>query len=186
MSYLIRILKIGDSHSGFGYNARSLLPMTKERAIIKAKQYINWAEIAERKSKEIYNSFDSDPNSKDLSFWTQPAYNTSRGRSFQREREQLRSKIGKSIEFDDKAKRFREKAANLMGFANRNKGDAEREREKMRQLFNKKYHVGDRLKHWSKEVEILKIHKLSASIMHVWNGMKSSAPKHLLYTENIR
>jgi len=101
--------------------------MTKERAKIKAAKYLEWALAAESKSAELtkhwyaqYGNFD----------WTQPIL---RGHHSQRRHERIYEHrdayYTKLNELEAKAKSHREKAENLMLFANRNKGDADKRRE---------------------------------------------------------
>jgi len=92
--------------------------MTKDRARIKSAQYIEWAQKAEVKSKEIYANWYAQYKDFD---WTQPIL---RGHHSQRRHEKVYERKNaihlKVKELDDKAKRFREKAENLLIFANTN------------------------------------------------------------------
>ncbi len=101
--------------------------MTKDRARAKSIKYIEWAEKAEAKSKAIHERFSADFKDFD---WTQPIL---LGHHSQRRHQKIyerRDNMHRTInELDAKAKRFREKAENLLIFANTNKGDAERKRE---------------------------------------------------------
>lgn len=155
--------------------------MTKDRARKKAELYVKWADNAEQKSKEILATFQRDYGQFD---WTEPI---KRGHHSQRRHEKVfehrDSVMRKSIELDEKAKRFREKAENLLIFANTNKGDAEKKREEKRSLFDEKYKVGDKMFHWGHEIVITKINKKSASFIYK-NGTKSSEEKSRLYREN--
>ncbi len=101
--------------------------MTKERALIKSKKYLEWAEKAEQKAKSIYHNWCEQYKDFD---WTQPIL---RGHHSQKRHEKIyerRNTIHTKVqELEQKAKRLREKATNLEMFANRNKGDAERARD---------------------------------------------------------
>lgn len=105
--------------------------MTKERAKVKAGMYLEWADKAEAKSKELLETFHTQYKDFD---WTQPILI---GHHSQRRHEKVfehrDSVMRRSIELDAKAKRFREKAENLLQFANTNKGDAERKRQAKRE-----------------------------------------------------
>lgn len=119
--------------------------MTKERARVKAEQYLDWAERAEKKAQDIEALLNSTSEMKDWNFWTQPIHNNAGGRSLQRRKEQLRSKMVKVVELQEKAKRHREKAENLQRFANTNKGDAERKRQTLRDELDSVLKIGDRV-----------------------------------------
>lgn len=114
--------------------------MNKDRARQKAEKYFEWADKAEAKAKEIYDGFKS--TYKDFD-WTQPIL---RGHHSQRRHEKVferrDSVMRKSIELEEKAKRFREKANNLLHFANTNKGDAERKRQVIREQADLLVRVG--------------------------------------------
>lgn len=116
--------------------------MTKDAARIKAAKYLLWAEGHEKKSHELYEAFQRDHKDFD---WTQPIL---RGHHSQRRHEKIferrDSMMRKTIEHDAIAKRMREKAENLMIFANTNKGDAEARREAQRTLADKAFEKGGR------------------------------------------
>lgn len=137
--------------------------MTKDRAKIKAAQYLEWAQKAEAKSKEIYANWNAQYKDFD---WTQPIL---RGHHSQKRHEKIyerRDTMHRKInELDAKAKRFREKADNLLRFANTNKGDAERKREAQRQLADSKVSVGTQVYDYSfGSGKILKINKKTYTI----------------------
>ena len=131
--------------------------MTKERAKAKAEKYLEWAGKAEAKSKQLYDTFQSQYKDFD---WTQPIL---RGHHSQRRHEKVyerrNSMMTKTIELDAKAKRYREKAENLFAFANRNKGDAEKRREVQRQELDKYIKVGDVIVTMYGDKEVLKVNK---------------------------
>lgn len=120
--------------------------MTKDRARVKAGLYLEWADKAEAKSKAIYESFQS--TYKDFD-WTQPIL---RGHHSQRRHEKVferrDSVMRQTIDLDAKAKRFREKAQNLLDFANRNAGDAEDKRQEQREKADSQISVGSQVVDW--------------------------------------
>lgn len=120
--------------------------MTKDRAKVKAVQYLEWAEKAETKSKNIKTSFNSTYKNFD---WTQPIL---LGHHSQRRHEKMyeyRNTVYRNINgLDVKAKRFREKADNLLAFANRNKGDAEAKRQEKRLVADSQISVGSQVYDW--------------------------------------
>jgi hypothetical protein len=120
--------------------------MTKDRARVKAAQYLEWAGKAEAKSKQIYSSWSEAHKDFD---WTQPIL---RGHHSQKRHEKIyerRDAMHRTInELDAKAKRFREKAENLIAFANRNKGDAEAKREEQRAKADEQITVGSTVYDW--------------------------------------
>ena len=120
--------------------------MTKDKARIKANKYLEWAEKAEQKSKDIYASFQKDYGQFD---WTEPI---KIGHHSQRKHEKVferrNSVMKKTFELEQKAKRFREKADNLTRFANTNKGDAENKRQAERDLADTLFSVGSEVVDW--------------------------------------
>lgn len=104
--------------------------MTKDRAMKKAIKYLEWAELADNKRTELRQAFDEKYKHFD---WTQPILI---GHHSQRRHERVFEEqdhfYKTQFELIEKAKRFREKAENLIAFADRNKGDAERKREEVR------------------------------------------------------
>lgn len=117
--------------------------MTKEAAKNKAIKYLLWADLAEKKSKQIYDSFNA--NFKDFD-WTQPIL---LGHHSQRRHEKVyerrNSVMSRIRELDARAKRFREKAVNLNYFANTNKGDAEARRIEKRKTVDSLFSVGSEI-----------------------------------------
>lgn len=117
--------------------------MTKDRARQKALQYIEWAILADGKREALsknwyatYGSFD----------WSEPI---KLGHHSQKRHEKMFERrdsfFRTQIELENKAKRFREKAGNLLHFADTNKGDAERKRERERAELDKVIAVGSRV-----------------------------------------
>lgn len=156
--------------------------MTKERAKAKAEKYLEWATKAEAKSKEIYANWTAQHKDFD---WTQPIL---RGHHSQRRHEKVferrNSMHSKVRELDEKAKRFREKADNLLRFANTNKGDAERRREKVREELDKIVKVGDIIITMYGDKEVLKINKKTYTVQGSTGTF--TVPKHLLLGTKIR
>ncbi|OQP67685.1 DUF3560 domain-containing protein [Niastella populi] len=149
--------------------------MTKDRARIKAAQYVNWAAIAEKKSKEIYDSFQKVYGDFD---WTQPIllghYSQRSHEKVYERREAMHNKI--NILYA-KAKRFREKAENLLNFANRNKGDAEVKRIVQRAIADTKITVGSAIIDWVYGSGIVqKVNKKTYTIKFT-NGLKTTRDK---------
>lgn len=120
--------------------------MTKDRAREKAKKYIEWADKAEQKSKDLHATFQAVYKNFD---WTQPIL---RGHHSQRRHEKVfdhrEAMMNKTVELDTKAKRFREKAVNLTAFANRNAGDAECQREEKRKIADQAITIGSQVVDW--------------------------------------
>lgn len=114
--------------------------MTKERARIKAALYLKWAEAAESKARAIQEQFEKDYKDFD---WTEPI---KIGHHSQRRHQRVfekRNRVMRSImDLEAKAKSHRSKSANLTEFANRNKGDAERKREEIRQKLDAEIKIG--------------------------------------------
>lgn len=146
--------------------------MTKDRARFKAAKYIEWAEIAEKKARQIIVEFNSHPGANDWNYWTQPIHSNARGRAFANQRERLRNKIGKSNELSEKAKRFREKAENLLRFANTNKGDAERNRDLRRADNDELIGVGTEIYDFAyREGIVIKVNKKTYTIRWASGGI---------------
>lgn len=149
--------------------------MTKERAKIKAQKYLEWAELAEKKSQSIYGSFQSIYKDFD---WTQPIL---RGHHSQRRHEKVferrDSVMRKTIELDQKAKRFREKASNLLRFANINKGDAEAARVEKRELADSVFIEGSNIYDpCYRDGVVLKVNKKTYTIRFA-SGFKTTRDK---------
>ena len=133
--------------------------MTKERARQKAIKYLEWANLADKKRKELsdiwyamYKDFD----------WTEPI---KLGHHSQRRHEKVFERrdsfFRTQIELEEKAKRFREKAENLNYFANTNKGDAQRRREAKWAELDKIVSIGSRVR-WvfgGKEATVKKVNR---------------------------
>lgn len=117
--------------------------MTKEAAKRKAEKRILWAESAEQQAREIQNQM----NKKFENFdFTQPIL---LGHHSQRRHEKMLSSrdsmMRKIIDLEHKAKNHREKASNLLHFANTNKGDAENARIEKRKMADLTYTVGSKI-----------------------------------------
>lgn len=137
--------------------------MTKDRARYKAVKYREWADLADKKREELskawyakYGQFD----------WSEPI---KLGHHSQRRHERVFEERDNffriQIELEGKAKRFREKAANLEHFANTNKGDAERKREQERQENDAVITVGSKVKDWVFGLgEVVKVNKKTYTV----------------------
>lgn len=114
--------------------------MTKERAKIKAQKYLEWADLADKKCKESEDNWYSTYRDFD---WTEPV---KIGHHSQRRHEKMFERrdnfYRRQFESEEKVKRFRDRADNLLRFANRNKGDAEKRREAERVELDKIIQVG--------------------------------------------
>lgn len=139
--------------------------MTKDRARIKAAQFTAWADAREAKIKLAEENFSRTFGSFD---WTEPIkighHSERRHRKvFERRDNHFRS----IIESEKIVKRMREKAENLLSFANRNKGDAERKREVKRAVVISGIKNGSRVTSpffWGKEFDVVKLNLKTAKI----------------------
>lgn len=131
--------------------------MTKERAKQKAIKYREWAEKKELKLREMEKQHLNFLNNFD---WTEPI---KIGHHSQRKHEKMfekrESQMRKIVEMSLSISRMREKAENLDLFASRNKGDADRKRQALREDNDTKVKVGDIVKTVYGMREILKINK---------------------------
>lgn len=152
--------------------------MTKDRARVKAAQYLEWAEKAEIKSRELQDRFHADYKDFD---WTQPIL---RGHHSQRRHEKVferRDAMHRKVrELDEKAKRFREKADNLLAFANRNKGDAEAKREEQRALADSKISVGSQVTDWVFGTGVVERVNKKTYTIRFSSGMKCARDKSFI------
>lgn len=114
--------------------------MNKEYARQKAQKRLEWAKIAEKKAEKLQYEINIFMEHHDF---TEPI---KLGHHSQRKHEKLFEKrdsmMRKLIELDNKAKEHRTKAENLLIFANRNKGDAEKRHAEQRELADKQYSAG--------------------------------------------
>ncbi len=154
--------------------------MTKDRAKAKALKYLEWAEKNENKSKQVYDSFNNQYKDFD---WTQPIL---RGHHSQRKHEKVyerrASVMNRTIELDKKAKRMREKAENLLVFANRNKGDAENARQAKRDLADQAIQKGSIVSDWCfGQGEVLKVNTKTYTIRFT-SGYKTTRDKSFIKT----
>lgn len=105
----------------------------KEKWAARAEKRRQQAERADAEAQRLY---DANRRPGDLAFWTQPGLG--------RQRDKARAGLGRSFEAMNRAKRLRERAANLDRMARTNKGDAERRRQVQRDAWKGK--VGDRIR----------------------------------------
>lgn len=110
--------------------------MKKEQAKLREKLHEKWAQKAEQKLIEKRKELENFRKNKDF---TEPI---KIGHHSQRRHEKMFERrdnlIKQTIELENKIKTHLEKAKNLKKFANRNKGDAERERQEKQKIFDEK------------------------------------------------
>lgn len=138
--------------------------MKKARALVKSQQYLEWAEKAEDKSTSIHDSFFGEYG--EFLALGEPVKigHHSEGKH-RRLLERRDSTMCKVVELSNKAKRMREKSANLLAFANRNKGDAERKRQEEREAADKVLTVGSQAFSWIVgQCEIIKVNKKTYTV----------------------
>ena len=156
--------------------------MRKQKALEKARQYIIWAEKAEQKAKDIYDRWFSVYKDFD---WTQPIL---RGHHSQKAHEKVyerRNTVHEKVrDLNAKAKRFREKSANLTAFANTHKGDAERRREKIREELDKVVKVGDTIITMYGDKVVLKVNKKSYTVQG--SNTTFTVQKHLIFGTKLK
>lgn len=152
--------------------------MTKDRARAKAQKYLEWAEKAEAKSKELYANFQSVYKDFD---WTQPIL---RGHHSQKAHEKIYARRNtmheKVRELDEKAKRFREKASNLLAFANRNKGDADKKKQEYRNAISQVISIGSQVNTLYGVMEVIKINDKTVRCQR--GEWKTTIDKNLIRT----
>lgn len=150
--------------------------MTKERAKAKAIKYLEWAQIAIKKSEEIYKNWNEQYQHFD---WTQPIL---KGHHSQKRHEKIyekRTNIHKKINaLDTKAKSFIEKANNLNIFANTHKGDAEKRRQAKRENLDNIVKIGTRIVTLYGHGAVVKINKKTYMVQYD-RGFKNTVEKHL-------
>lgn len=162
--------KLCNSRIGYGDKAMS----QKDRWAAKAERYEAWATAAEEKASAIYASHES--ARKDHALWTQPAYvGTAGGRRLQRQRQTVRDALSRAHELNEKAKNYRGRAANLRAMANRNVGDAERQRQAARSALDSVLAVGDEV---STLFGVRRVTKINAKTIRV-EGVSCAIEKHL-------
>lgn len=141
--------------------------MTKERARIKAQKYLEWAEKAEEQSIKLHQEMRE--RFKNFDF-TEPIKN---GHHSQRRHEKVfetrNNMMRKIIELDKKAKSHRSKAGNLLAFANRNKGDAEKRRQEEREFNDNQISVGSKVQTVYGECEVVKVNTKSYRVKKLAN-----------------
>ena len=141
----------------------------KQRWLDRADRYDARAEAAEAKAKAIYAA--QPAHARDPAFVTQPARSS---QAVARERGRLAERDRRAWELEERAKKYREKAKNLRAMASRNKGDAEREREVIRQALD--LSPGDMV---STLFGIRQVTKVNAKSIRV-EGVSSAIEKHLV------
>ncbi len=119
----------------------------KERAERRAARRLKWAEAAEKKAERL--RIDADAMAQAIPFG-QPIlvghHSEKRDRAF---RARFVSKYDQQAEALRKAKYHRDKADNILTFATRVKGDAERARQQKREEADKLIAIGSRVYDWS-------------------------------------
>ena len=141
----------------------------KQRWLDRAARYDARAEAAEAKAKAIYAA--QPAHARDPAFVTQPARSS---HAVAREQGRLAERDRRAWELEERAKEYREKAKNLRAMASRNKGDAEREREVIRQALD--LSPGDMV---STLFGIRQVTKVNAKSIRV-EGVSSAIEKHLV------
>jgi len=115
----------------------------QERAQRKAGKYLKWADSAMKQYEEIGKSLE--PYS-DWQFISQPIllghHSENRHR---RLRERISKKMNKQSELYSKAEKYRQRAANILSFGTRVKGDAEHHRQIKRAAQDEVIKVGTRV-----------------------------------------
>lgn len=129
--------------------------MKKEQAKLKAELREKWAQKAEQKLIEKRKELENFRKNKDF---TEPI---KIGHHSQRRHEKMFKRqdnlIKQTIELQDKIKTHLEKAENLKKFANRNKGDAEKERKEKQKIFDEKIKLGNQVSCLYGKGKIIKI-----------------------------
>lgn len=147
----------------------------KDSWAAKAERYEAWATSAEEKASAIYAAHEA--ARKDHALWTQPAYvGTAGGRRLQRQRQTVRDALSRAHELSEKAKGYRGRAASLRAMASRNAGDAERQREAVRDALDAVLAVGDEV---STLFGIRRVIKINAKTIRV-EGVSCAIEKHLV------
>lgn len=123
----------------------------KARWAAKAAKYSEWAAKAQAQADALHAS--GEKYRGDVAFFTQP------GRIVERDRHHAR--MQRAYELGQKAKRFREKAANLGRLANANAGDAAARHEAERQAVIAALQVGDFVDCVYGRCEVVKINRKS-------------------------
>lgn len=140
--------------------------MNKEQARMKAEKRFAWAIAAQDRAKKIQEELNADPRYTDQQFWLEPIkVGHHSERRHRRARDTYMAKEKRIIDLLDKAKDHREKAQNLLYFANRNKGDAEKKREQERVQADSVYTVGSSINDFAYGAgEVLKVNKKTYTV----------------------
>lgn len=129
--------------------------MTKDRARTKAAQYLLWADGREKKLAAMRENFNRDYGSFD---WTEPIkighHSERRHRKIFERRDSF---FRTTIDLEASIKRMREKAENLLIFANTNKGDAAKRHQERRDAISKILEVGQEIPTLYGMAKVLKI-----------------------------
>lgn len=149
--------------------AEVLVVGAKQRWLERADRYDAWADTAEAKARAIYAA--QPAHARDPAFVTQPARSS---HAVARERTRLANRDRRAWELEEKAKGYREKAKNLRAMASRNKGDAEREREAVRQALD--LSPGDMVSTLFGVRRVVKVNTKSIRV----EGVSSAIEKHLV------
>lgn len=157
--------------------------MTKERARAKAEKYLEWADKADQQAQKLSNTWYA--KFKDFDFTEPIKIGHHSQRRHEKVFEQRDRFFAKQIELSKKAKRFREKASNLIHFANTNKGDAEKRRETQRQELDKYIKVGDIIVTMYGDKEVLKVNKKTYTVQGSI-GETFTIQKHLIFGSKLK
>jgi hypothetical protein len=130
--------------------------------------------------KATFNSYHGD-----ITFFTQPNINTSRGRAFKRYREKVLSRYDKGMELQKEADELRGKAEWLEKQGAVVKGDAERKRQAKREEMDKIVSVGARVFYRIFDCEgiVAKVNKKTYTVQFD-NGLKCAVEK--VFVEPIK